>query len=595
MSLFALAVSACLALILTVLPVHAAGPTLQVDPMDQPLTISRMLTNSTTTLGGDIRLTAIGGDISNLRLLASDLHMMNDVCPSTPSPQSTSTPQSASTMIDRSNISIPAGTSLKDMQPTDVLVTITHVTHPGTYCGFLDFYDGLTGSKLLTVPLILSVSASPNVTSLDDTITVQVVNNQWPQVVDESLVNIVLSNSYEQDTWRVRLLNQTLSPVNILSMTLDLKGEKTGVDFSPDPNETFPCVTFPLLLPANQIKPISFMIKRDMLPPDHYHGMIRLILENSDTAVNVPVDVNLRNGPFWPIMLLILGILLGRLAVNLYSPIAIKRNELRERARDVPFELLPVNNEEAQSDVVTKLKKIEGQIYSTNNDEKLTALGNSFDRLEQRIQFYIQLEDVEKIINEKVQDIDQEQARLWLRDVNGVRRSMRNIDVDGAIDDPQKKLDGLRDALKKWIAQLETKAINQPEIEALSISLEEKLTAAQKSLGGMGEQKPTVEQPSPNMLKRLWDNFKQLMKKIWYALWGTQAERARRRDMWLRPLMKWILVIFLALIGLQTLYLSNATFGASGLFEYLPLLLWGFGSNVAGSTFQNLPLPSSRG
>ncbi len=604
-ALLALLASAYAALVLTVLPVRAAGPTLQVDPMDNPLTISRMLTTSTTTFGGDIRLTARGGDISNLRLLASDLQMMNNACPSTPSPQSTPTPQSASTMIDRSNINIPAGTSLKDMQPADVLVTITNVTHPGTYCGFLDFYDGQTGTKLLTVPLTLSIIASPNVTSLDDTVTVQVVHSQWPEIFDNFLVNIVLSNSYEQDNWTVRLLNETLVPVNILGMTLDLKGDKTGVDYS----DAFPNVQFPLSLPANQTTPINFMINRNMLPPDHYHGMIRLILENSDTAVKVPVDVNLRNGPFWPIVILILGILVGQLAISLYSPTATRQNALRERAKDLYTELGQLKDQASATDVMDKLEGIKDKIYVTYKEDELTALGSKFDKLEARISFYRKLDIIQDRIKQHVEDKSKKNELLTL--VKNVRASMWRIEkVEGDTSDPENQLEALKKQWLDWLDEQEKKIralatfTQMYDLSAIRTTKDESillLDSAKSRLDRISStsektsQVKTTENGHKQGWRRILQAIKQVFQKLWTKLWRTQAQRAELRDVWIRPLIKLILVIVLAVIGLQTFYLSNATFGASGLSDYLPLFLWGFGANVAGSTFQNLPLPSSRG
>lgn len=602
-ALLALLASAYTALVLTVLPVRAADPTLQVDPMDNPLTISRMLTNSTTTFGGNIRLTAIGGDISNLRLLASDLQMMNNACLSTPSPQSTPTSQSASTMIDRSNISIPAGTLLKDIQPTDVLVTITNVIHPGTYCGFLDFYNGQIGTKLLTVPLTLRISASPNVTSLDDTVTVQVVHSQWPEIFDNFLVNIVLSNSYEQDNWTVRLLNETLVPVNILGMTLDLKGDKTGVDYS----DAFPNVQFPLSLPANQTKPINFMINRE-LPPDHYHGMIRLILENSDAAVKVPVDVNLRNGPLWPIALLILGILLGQLAISLYSPTATRQNALRERAKDLYTELGQLQDPASATDIMVKLEDIKDKIYVTYKEDELTALGNKLEKLEARISFYRKLDVIEERINQQVKD-DLKRGEL-LALVKEVRRSMRGVEVDEIPTDPENQLKKLEKQWLDWLDEQEKKIralatfTQMYDLSTIRTTKDESillLDSAKSRLDRISStsekisQVKTTENGHKQGRRRILQAIKQFFQKLWAKLWRTQAQRAELRDVWIRPLIKLILVIVLAVIGLQTFYLTNATFGASGLSDYLPLFLWGFGANVAGSTFQNLPLPSSRG
>lgn len=116
----------CLLVIATP-PAHAAGVRLQADPKDNPLVIFGILDGQTTAFSGTIRLTAIGGDVSDLQLLASDLHVT-----------STATSANPNTIIGRSNISIPQ-TNLMDGQPKDVRVTVSNVTQPDDYQGTLKF------------------------------------------------------------------------------------------------------------------------------------------------------------------------------------------------------------------------------------------------------------------------------------------------------------------------------------------------------------------------------------------------------------------------------------------------------------------------
>jgi hypothetical protein len=56
-----------------------------------------------------------------------------------------------------------------------------------------------------------------------------------------------------------------------------------------------------------------------------------------------------------------------------------------------------------------------------------------------------------------------------------------------------------------------------------------------------------------------------------------------------KPLAFLGLLVLLTLIGMKTLYIDIATFGAQGMFDYLGLFLWGLSSDIAQRTLQNLP------
>src|ERR1039458_4835074 len=59
--------------------------------------------------------------------------------------------------------------------------------------------------------------------------------------------------------------------------------------------------------------------------------------------------------------------------------------------------------------------------------------------------------------------------------------------------------------------------------------------------------------------------------------------------LWLvRPLLYWLLVVALCAIGLQQLYLKNATFGANPFNDYLGLIIWAMSADVASKTLSTL-------
>ena len=80
----------------------------------------------------------------------------------------------------------------------------------------------------------------------------------------------------------------------------------------------------------------------------------------------------------------------------------------------------------------------------------------------------------------------------------------------------------------------------------------------------------------------------------WWArilAWVTGAEDAFLAEvtLWLvRPLVFLLLVLALCAMGLQQLYLKNATFGSNPFSDYFGLFVWAISSDVASRSLSNL-------
>jgi len=74
----------------------------------------------------------------------------------------------------------------------------------------------------------------------------------------------------------------------------------------------------------------------------------------------------------------------------------------------------------------------------------------------------------------------------------------------------------------------------------------------------------------------------------WLA--GTPRSAAQPPLRWVRALLFCLLLVLLALLGWETLYIQNgANFGVGGLLDYLGLFLWGLSADIAQRTLQTLP------
>lgn len=230
-------------------PASAQHSTLQVDAADRPLVIRGVLAPTSTAFSGSVRLTATGKEPGELRLLPSNLSTSDDL----------------KAVIDRSSVTIPAGTRLSKDQPQDIRVTISNVQRPGTYKGLLRFQLGIVDA--LEVPLELIVIARPVVKPVAPTLTLRLVRG-GPL---DGLATWFLPRSAIRDEWLVSLDNATLSSVQLESATVVMTGEKTGDSIRAD--EVI--VGVPQTLKPGQVTSVPLTVRRTQLAPEHYKGTVR--------------------------------------------------------------------------------------------------------------------------------------------------------------------------------------------------------------------------------------------------------------------------------------------------------------------------------
>ena len=523
-------------------------PHLTVDKGDNPLVIKGTLDKETASLSGNVRLTVTGGEIKDLQLLPSDLSNTDD----------------ASVVIDRSEIRIPTGTSLSRGQPRDVRVTVNNITRPGQYKGNLKFLlSGQTEIQPLEIPLELSIDAEPKVIPVTDNLNFQVVRCQnfscW-------LATWLLPDSVEQDKWTVQLDNQTLIPVKVTDATVLMQGEKTGNTVSASeisltvPNQ---------LLEAQKVEPIELTINRNQLSPDRYQGTLRFKLENLDEPVKVNGTIAVRDAPIWALIVIVAGILVGRLSQDMESPKAQKQVKLYPRYAQLRGKAASVNNQDAFKYLEQQFQALKQKIDKGEETEEI--LEQELNKLDVSVSFLTQLEQLEKQLNDS--GLDALEAEVNLKIIEA-----RNLLIAG----------------------------NLEQAQQLGQEVEERLTEAQEEDGSMGNITENIIQPLLDGFRessnKLIQAFQVLPKpklpggrrwnwlaKLLAALSGIQTLNAEMRYWLIRPLLWLVLLIVLVLLGLQTLYVNaGATFGVNGLYDYLGLFLWGLSADIANQGLRRL-------
>jgi hypothetical protein len=222
--------------------------------------------------------------------------------------------------------------------PRYVGIKLTGVKEPGRYTGNLYFY--LPGSGLtvaLTVPIEVVVQSTPTLALCkgSEALTIQRVRC-WG-------IDCWLSKALEPKAFlgsqSICLENSSREP-----FTIGASVQGRGVTTQGVLGEGLKVI--PLLeVPVQRI--INLPVTFGATPiADHYSGTI-LLTSGNDSLAKVPVDVNVRSGPLGPLLILLLGILLGRLLKYM-------------KDKGGP-----------QSDLLLAMYQIEGQIAASPQDQAL--------------------------------------------------------------------------------------------------------------------------------------------------------------------------------------------------------------------------------
>lgn len=520
-------------------------PSLIVDKQDNPLIIKGTLDQETTSFSGNVRLTLTDGEVKDLQILPSDLTKVND----------------DSIKIDRSQINIPTGTSLSKGQPRDVRVTINNIIHPGKYQGNIQFIvSGQTDVEPLEIPLQLDIDAEPNVAPVTDNLNFQVVRCHNP--ISCGLATLLLPDSVTKNQWIVQLDNETLIPVQITDAKVVMQGEKTGN--SVNSSEISLTVLNPTL-ETQDIGDIELIINRNQLSADFYQGTLRFKLENADEPLKVNTTIAVRDAPIWALIVIILGILVGRLSQDMESPKAQKQVNLYPR-----------------------YAQLRGKAVSINNEDVLNYLEPQFQALKQKIN---RGEETEEIVEQELKKLDI--IVSFSSNLEALETKLNELDALKALLNP--KINEARESLING---------NLEQAQQLSNEVEDKLREAQADGSmGIGDDiiQPLLDSFRENS-NQLIEAFQALPKprlpgghrwnwlaKLLAALSGIQTLNAEVRYWLIRPLLWLVFLILLVLLGLQTLYVNaGATFGVNGLYDYLGLFLWGLSADIANQGLRKL-------
>ncbi|MFP4343804.1 MAG: hypothetical protein ACLFU8_03825 [Anaerolineales bacterium] len=536
-----------LALALVMLsPVAAQEVTrIAVDPNDSPLTI-RGWVGEENAFVGNLRLTAVGGNVESFTFLASDLEMAG-----------------GDEVIGRQQITLSGSTALAENVPQNFQVLVNGITLPGIYEGTITLLlPGQTEEGAVTVPVTVTARARPVLTALPGTSNLSLRLVNCAPGPDCWLARLFLPQSAFLDLWSLQFDNETEAPVKVEGVEAVVLGEGTGYQLTEKALAPPEAVT----LPADGIISLPLLLNRSAMPPDHYTGRLYLILEGQAGRLSIPVDLSVRVGPFWPLVALLLGIVLGRLFKYMQE-----RGEPQAEALD-KVNALEVRVQEMHAEDQKILLPMVERLRQAVYQEKLEMMEVQIQALDERREALLKLRNIERAIegnqHPNVARIQEKIAQTRL--LIGQRQDAHAQEV---LQEIQTLLAGLGTGIMN--------ASRGPDTDIINATTE--AAAAVTAVGQAATAPP---------LRALRDisAAQERLRRFLVGLSGLSDRIRAEATLWLvRPLLYLALLLGLVAVGMSSLYLkSGATFGADPFADYLGLVLWGLSADVASRSLSNL-------
>jgi len=413
--------------------------------------------------------------------------------------------------------------------PVRRTIEITGITRSGNYRGELVFVSADDPSISASIPLTLVVRSEPEIALRTKSVSLSLVNS------DHWLSKWLLPESAFVDAWALHLENRSDRPLRLTAGDLLLEGN----GLQPDRQQVSP--PDPTVLEPG-LGSLAMNIQRTRLEPGAYKGPLTLAFEG--VSVEIPVVLEVRDGPFWLIVWLIIGIFGGQFVKYM----------TKDGGRE-------------QSDALGKVYRLEGRLEKLDNDDA-DLLRPLLLKLRQRV-YDRKLDGLDKAFEDLEQRIDDLAAlRAFAEQLEPKREHPTAADA-------LSKIPAIRGAIgngEDYRADLE--ALLSIEISGLM----NKNAAPGSAFTADGTPEPE-RQPEPVPQSR-WQRF-----RAWLDTPVIQAELT----LWLgRPLLWLILLLVLIYLGIKTFYIEKgATFGADPL-DYVGALLWGFSSDVVGRSITDL-------
>ncbi|MBD2080619.1 hypothetical protein [Leptolyngbya sp. FACHB-17] len=370
-------------------------------------------------------------------------------------------------------------------------------------------------------------------------------------LLDCGLARLLLPASTQNQQRELYFDNPASTVVTVLNTAVILEGKLTNYQL---PSQTIAIASNSL--PANQISRLVLTLDRATMPPDHYAGAAYLTLSNQPNRLTLPINLSVRTGPSAPLLILFLGILVGRLLKYMDTRGEAQMKVFKDLNR-LRIDLRTADPAD-QRILVQMLDRVRTLIDREQLEDATTGLSMIRNRLDtfnrsRQIEASLDLPEPEK--EEAIELL--QRARHYLTQEEDAKCKEALEKVGQLVDSYAPRGAGDSDVAET--------------IRGAEINLKENI------------QQPAIVLAQPSRLNRFQDFL--------VGISGVSDRVRTEATFWIvRPILSLALLIGLSIAGLNTLYVENGTtFGARPLPDYLGLILWGLSADVASrslSSFQ---------
>ena len=525
---------------------------LAVSPEDKTLVINGTLASGTTSFTRHFTVTLVGGtgaEAKQIQIRRSDLVMQG------PNGE----------ILDRGNLSV-AAIALKPGQTMDAALTVNNVTHAGTYTATIKLWlPEQTEADAEVINVTLNVAPR---------VAVSPPTGASAQVAHCGLLPCFLSGWLPQNligNKRGLLLdNQTPSDVVIENQYVVLRGERTGRILTAA--EVRPSVAS-RILPASRSVPVDLeVVDRDTIPPDNYIGTLRLGLKGVESPTVVGFTLNVRTAPWAPLVILLLGVVAGRLIQKMSTPEALLQVKLLKRLFRIQDSMLQLRSGRDRQILLGRLEDLKARIDSASETEQV--LTQELDKLEIAVRLLRRLEMLED-------------DAAQITDVTLRTQILTKIDTAA-----QTLLQGNATECARLITEIEI-SLREAQTNAADAADPAEVVRVESALASAREARITGQE-ADKVFNVTPARIPGRPERLLATLAGSDLMSAGARFWVLRPIFFLLLLLLLTFMGLKSLYIDNGTsFGVGGLYDYLGLFLWGLSADVVQRTLQNVSLPKT--
>jgi hypothetical protein len=391
-------------------------------------------------------------------------------------------------------------------------------------------------------------------------IQLRLVNCSWG--VDCLLANVLLPASARLNQLELKFDNPAPQPATILNSAVVVQGNLTQY---PLPNGALAIPNQELSLPAQQISGIPLNLDRSAMPPEQYVGAIYLTQANQSNRLVLPVNLSVRSGPLGPIVVLLLGVLLGRLFKYMQE-----QGGPQVQARKQVYQLEADLREAHPADrkiLLPMVRETRQLVYR----HQLEAVDTQVTLIQSRRLVLKQLRAIEDQLYER----QKRHEPITPEDLLEQLQSARDLIAQGQDDQAKTALDQILEA-----ASARPRGAAAADLEELESALRGASVNLTKSARRVVTEVETVTPLA-------WTD--QLQQFLVSLAGLTDLVRAETTFWFVRPTLYLVLLTGLTLVGLNTLYIEKGeTFGARPMADYLVLLFWGLSADVASRSLSTL-------